>query len=194
LAEGTSDVAFVWLPLDVPGIDLHPVAEERRCVALPVGHRLATLSEIPLSELLDEPFVAMPESAGSLREWWLGAPERGDRPVMVSGVAETADATLEMVASGLGVALMAAGNADLYARDDVVTRPVAGVRPAVLALAWRAEDRRPAVRDFVRAVSEAIDGVPGEAPASGGGEAPPPAPAPVSSTMTERRRARMDSR
>ena len=33
--------------------------------------------------------------------------------------------------------LIAAGNAELYPRPGVVTRPVGGLSPAVMALAWR---------------------------------------------------------
>ena len=74
---------------------------------------------------------------------------------MIGAVADTADAVLEMVASGLGVALIAEGNVPLYARPGVVTRPTSGLGPAVLALAWRESDRRPAVAAFVAAMEEA---------------------------------------
>lgn len=36
-------------------------------------------------------------------------------------------------------------------RAGVVTRPVAGLSPAQLALAWRADDNRPLVRAYVEA-------------------------------------------
>jgi DNA-binding transcriptional LysR family regulator len=71
-------------------------------------------------------------------------------------VAETPDAVFEAVASGLGVVLLAAGNAELYERPGVVSRPVEGLRPSVLALAWRRSDRRPVVASFVRSVSEQL--------------------------------------
>jgi hypothetical protein len=38
----------------------------------------------------------------------------------------------------------------------VVSRPVDGLRPSVLALAWRRSDRRPLVASFVRAVTEQL--------------------------------------
>jgi DNA-binding transcriptional LysR family regulator len=152
LADGSSDVAFVWLPLPMDDVDVLPVATEDRVVALPTDHRLAGASGIEFPDLLDEPFIALPDSAGPLRDAWLAVAERGGRPPVVGAVADTPDAVFEAVASGLGVVLLAAGNADLYARPGVVCRPVTGLSPAVLALAWRRSDRRPAVAAFVRAV------------------------------------------
>ncbi len=152
LADGSSDVAFVWLPLPMDDVDVLPVATEDRVVALPTDHRLAGAPGIEFPDLLDEPFIALPDSAGPLRDAWLAVAERGGRPPIVGAVADTPDAVFEAVASGLGVVLLAAGNADLYARPGVVCRPVTGLSPAVLALAWRRSDRRPAVAAFVRAV------------------------------------------
>ena len=158
LGDGSSDVAFVWLPLDRPPVDVLPVATEPRHVALPADSPFSSARAVPFADLLDEPFVALPASAGPLRDWWLATDARAGRPAVVGAVAETADAALEEVASGLGVALVAAGNGELYRRPGVVTRPVTGIAPAVLALAWRADERRPVVAAFVRAVEESLPG------------------------------------
>lgn len=156
LADASSDVAFVWLPVPLDDVDLLPVATEQRWVALPDGHRLAGSATVAFSDLLDEPFVALPDAAGPLRDHWLAVEDRGSRAPVVGAVAETADAAFEAVASGLGIALVAAGNAPLYARPGTVCRPVDGLAPAVLALAWRRSDRRPVVAAFVRAVDEQL--------------------------------------
>lgn len=156
LADGSSDVAFVWLPVPLDDVDTLPVATEPRLVALAADHPLAGREQIAFAELLDEPFVALPDSAGPLRDFWLAIDHRGGRPVRVGAVAETTDAVLEAVAAGLGVVLLAAGNAALYERAGVVSRAVDGLSPAVLALAWRASDRRPVVAAFVRAVDEQL--------------------------------------
>ncbi|GAA4093164.1 LysR family transcriptional regulator [Nonomuraea soli] len=137
LADGSSDVAFVWLPA-VPGITTRVLAVERRWVALAEGHPLAALEEIAFEQLGSEPFIALPASAGPLREFWLGGPGS-----IVGVTASTADETFEAITSGLGVALVAEGNAQLYRRPGVVYRPVTGLAPAELAIAWRSEDSRP---------------------------------------------------
>lgn len=156
LAEGTSDVAFLWLPAPLAGVDVVPVATEPRHVALPADHPLAARPAIRFAELLDQPFVALPAEAGVLRSFWLAEDQRAGRAPVVGAVAETADAAFEAVATGLGIALVAEGNAALYTRPGVVTRPVPDLPPAVLALGWRADDRRLAVAAFVRAVEEAL--------------------------------------
>lgn len=157
LADRSSDVAFVWLPVPLDDVDALPVASEERWVAMPADHPLAARQRVRFGDLLDEPFVALPDEAGPLRDAWLAVDARQGRAPVVGAVAATADAVLEAVAAGLGVVLLAAGNAALYERAGVVARPVDGLAPAVLALAWRASDRRPVVAAFVRAVDEQLD-------------------------------------
>ncbi|MCP2352548.1 LysR substrate-binding domain-containing protein [Nonomuraea roseoviolacea] len=72
LADGAADVAFVWLPVPAPErYAWTVVAEEPRLVAMPDTHRLAGRGVVDFAELLDEPFLALPESAGPLRDHWL---------------------------------------------------------------------------------------------------------------------------
>jgi DNA-binding transcriptional LysR family regulator len=151
LAGGEVDVAIAWLPFPA-GADLSwtVVAREARWVALPAGHRLAQRPVIPFGELVDEPFIALPASAGPLRDFWLAA-DRRDAPARVAAEATTADETFEAVASGLGVVLLSEGNAGIYQRGDVVCRPVDGLSPSELAVARRAGDDREAVRVFTEA-------------------------------------------
>ncbi|MBG0822592.1 LysR family transcriptional regulator [Planomonospora sp. ID91781] len=150
LADGGSDVAFVWLPA-VAGVETRVLAVERRFVALADSHPLAGREEIPFDELRDEAFIALPAEAGPLRDFWLARDARDDDPV-IAATASTADETFEGVTGGLGVALIAEGNASLYSRPGVVYRPVSGLPPARLAVAWRRGDHRPQVRAFLDAL------------------------------------------
>ncbi|MFI5551138.1 LysR family transcriptional regulator [Streptomyces sp. NPDC051738] len=153
LADGDADVAFVWLPL--PDADRYAwtvVAEEPRLVALPESHPLAALTEVDFADLADEPFLAMPASAGPLRDYWLALEERGGRAPRVGAEIASTEETYEALVAGLGVCLVAAGNAPLITLGGVVTRPVRGVSPSRYALAWRAEDGgRPLVRAYAEA-------------------------------------------
>lgn len=150
LADQTSDVAALWLPTAVDGVTTRTLVTEERWVALPSSHPLAGSERIPFPALASEPFIALPKAAGPLRDFWLAVDQRST-PAEVALESGSADETLEAVASGLGVALLARGNADLYARPDVVCRPVDGIPPARLALAWRTGDQRPEVACLVRA-------------------------------------------
>ncbi len=60
------DLAFIRIGRRAPDdIDLHPLADEPMCVALPAGHRLARGHALRLAALADEPFILFPRSAGT---------------------------------------------------------------------------------------------------------------------------------
>jgi DNA-binding transcriptional LysR family regulator len=81
LADGSSDVAFVWLPIpDAGRYTWIVVAEEPRLVAMPETHPLAGNEIIDFDDLLGEPFLALPQSAGPSRDYWLAIDARGGRP------------------------------------------------------------------------------------------------------------------
>ncbi|MFG2949371.1 LysR family transcriptional regulator [Streptomyces adustus] len=158
LADGSSDVAFVWLPLpDGERFRYAIVAEEPRVVALPDRHRLAARAAadhegaVDFADLLDEPFLALPPEAGPLRDYWLALDARGDRAPRIGGVVASAEETHEAIANGQGMALMAAGNASLVVRDEVIAVPVRGVSPARLAVAARKDDERATVLAYLAA-------------------------------------------
>ncbi|MYQ47669.1 LysR family transcriptional regulator [Streptomyces sp. SID4985] len=156
LADGSSDVAFVWLPLaDGERYRCVVVAKEPRLVALPRGHRLAAHEEgVDFADLLDEPFLALPPEAGPLRDYWLALDARGGCPPRIGAVVGSAEETHEAVANGQGVVLLARGNAPLLVRDEVVAVPVRGVSPARLAVAARRDDERPLVRGYLEAAAK----------------------------------------
>jgi DNA-binding transcriptional LysR family regulator len=159
LADGAADIAFVWLPL--PGqerYDWTVVAEEPLLVALPDTHPLAARAAIDFADLLDEPFLALPESTGPLRDFWLALDARGGRPPRIGAEIASTEETYEALTAGLGVCLVAAGNVPLLTLGGVTARPVHGVTPSRYALAWRREEGE---RTLVRAYAEACRRVTG---------------------------------
>lgn len=154
LADGTSDVAFLWLPLGLDDIATRVLVREPRWVALPAGHPLANRDAIPFAELLDEPFVALPAAAGPLRDFWLGLDARTTPPT-IAAEATAADEVLELVNAGVGVALIAEGNAHLYKRPGLAFRPVPDLAPSELAVAWRRTDDRAIVHLFIDSINAA---------------------------------------
>jgi DNA-binding transcriptional LysR family regulator len=151
LGGGGADVAVAWLPVPPSAeLDSKVVATEERLVALPAAHPLAGRERLRLADLADEPFVALPESAGPMRGFWLAAAQR-TAPARVAAEAATAEECYEAVSAGVGLALVASGNAAMYERDEVVHRPVDDLPPAELAVLWRQADRRAVVRVVVDA-------------------------------------------
>lgn len=152
LLGGEVDVALLRLPF--PGQEkmrVEILLTEPRGVALPAAHRLANLDRVSFDELLDEPFIAAPEATGWWRDYWLATDERQGHPVRIGFVTDEPDAWLAAIANGYGVALAPESAARYYARPGIVYRPVAGVGPSQVGVAWQpANDTNPVVRDFVR--------------------------------------------
>ncbi|MCX5206545.1 LysR family transcriptional regulator [Streptomyces sp. NBC_00237] len=165
LAEGEVDVALVRLPF--PGEERWRVKElfaEARWVALASGHPLAGRESIDFRELLDEPFVAAPPETGGWQGHWLGTEERGGRAVRIGAVVDQPDEWLSAIANGYGIALAPESAARYYARPGVVYRPVRGVGPTRVGVAWApGDERNEVVRDFVRCCVEGAGPGPGDA-------------------------------
>ncbi|MEO3806250.1 LysR family transcriptional regulator [Nonomuraea sp. B1E8] len=152
LADGDVDAALVRLPF--PGQESFRVEElfsEPRLIALPTAHPFAVREEIPFRDLWDEPFVAAPEETGRWRDFWLGIDEREGRPARVGAVTDHPDEWLSAIANGYGIALAPESAARFYARPGVTYRPVTGVSPTRVGIAWApSDDANPVVQDFVR--------------------------------------------
>lgn len=155
--DGRSDAAMLRLP--VPGmerLEVDVIRRERRFVALAARHPLARRRSVRLADLQVEPFVALPTTAGPLREFWLAVDEF-DAPPRIATEASNAEDWLAAIASGAGVGMLAESTTHSYGRPDVVFVPVDDASLSELAIAWRRTSTDPIVRDYVRACLEAQD-------------------------------------
>jgi len=152
LADGEVDAALLRLPF--PGQDTlrtEVLLTEPRWVALPAAHQLTACAQIPFPDLWDEPFVAAPDETGWWRDYWLAAGERQGHPVRIGAVTEHPDEWLTVIANGYGIALAPESAARYYAHPGITYRPVTGVSPTQVGVAWPpAADTNPVVQDFVR--------------------------------------------
>ncbi|MFC9327730.1 LysR family transcriptional regulator [Kitasatospora sp. NPDC057015] len=131
---------------------------DRRCLALSVGHRLAGAATVDFADLLDEPFVAMPEESGHWRDYWLGMQERGGHPTRIGAVAHNADEWLAAVACGQGIGLAPETISRLSVRPGVVFRPLRGLSPGRLGLYWpRERPCTPAMTAFIRSCLATVE-------------------------------------
>jgi DNA-binding transcriptional LysR family regulator len=104
LADSSSDVAFLWLPMmDPTGLSFEVLYREPLHVAVWASHPLAARDRVEFSELLDEPFLALPPSAGPARAFWIAEAQRGSRPVRIAEEVSGADETFEAVSSEVGI-------------------------------------------------------------------------------------------
>jgi DNA-binding transcriptional LysR family regulator len=152
LTSGDVDAALLRLPF--PGQDdmrTELLLTEPRWAALPAAHPLAARDQIPFSDLWDEPFAAAPAGTGSWRDYWLAISERQGHPVRIGTVTDQPGAYLTAIANGDGIALVPQSAARYYARPGITYRPVNGVSPSQVGVAWPpANDTNPVVQDFVR--------------------------------------------
>ncbi|MBF6176399.1 LysR family transcriptional regulator [Nocardia blacklockiae] len=165
LGTGDVDVALVWLPFpDQHTYRLRELFTEPRWVALPAGHRLAAHAEIPFEQLWSEPFVAAPPDSGAWRDFWIGADARPADTVVVGALAHNTDEWLTAIGNGFGVSFTPASSARYYPRPGVEYRPVTGLGPLAVGVAWPAGgEPNPVVRSFVECcVSVTAAANPGE--------------------------------
>jgi DNA-binding transcriptional LysR family regulator len=152
LTSGDADAALLRLPF--PGQDdmrIEVLLTEPRWVVLPATHPLAACDEIPFHQLWDEPFVAAPAETGIWRDYWLATDERQGHPARIGFVTDHPDAFLTAIANGHGIALAPRSAARYYTRPGVTYRPVTGITPSRVVVAWPpANDTNPIVQDFVR--------------------------------------------
>jgi DNA-binding transcriptional LysR family regulator len=151
LANGDVDLALLRLPF--PGqesLRIEVLLTEPRWVALPADHRLAGCDHIAFDQLLDEPFIAAPTETGWWRDYWLAMDERNGHPVRIGAVTNQPETWLAAIANGDGIALAPESAARYYARPGIVYRPVDGVSPSQVCVAWPPiNDTKPVVQDFV---------------------------------------------
>jgi len=157
LVDHSVDAAFVWLPLPRPPYRWLTIAREPRLVALPAGHPLADRRDVSMAELADEPFLALPENAGALRDYWLATDHRDGRPARIGGIVNDVEETFEAVTAGLGICLLAAGNAPIFDRGGISMPVVTDVPPSELVLAWHDSRQPPFLKTFVDACRAVVD-------------------------------------
>ncbi|MFD5558372.1 LysR family transcriptional regulator [Streptomyces sp. NPDC127068] len=160
LAGSNVDAALLRLPFPCQDtLRVEVLFTEDRWVALPTAHPFATRDLIPFRDLWEEPFVAAPPETGRWREYWLATDEREGSPVRIGAVVDQPDDWLSAIANGYGIALTPESSARFYVRPGITYRPVSGVSPSQVAVAWApVDDTNPVVQDFVHCcLDEGLD-------------------------------------
>ncbi|MCI0157082.1 LysR family transcriptional regulator [Leifsonia shinshuensis] len=139
LASGATDIALLRPPVDVPDMQLAIVAEESWVACLPRSHRLAAREELRIEELLDEPIVVAPKSAGRWREYWYAADARGGKEPQIAAEAATYEAEATLVSRGVGLSFTTSSMVRLYDRPGIQFVPITDRPVSYTAIAWRPE-------------------------------------------------------
>ncbi|PXX63979.1 DNA-binding transcriptional LysR family regulator [Nocardia tenerifensis] len=127
LREGAVDLCFVRLPIDRDGMSVIPLYRELPVVVVPKDHPISVFEQVSTADFADE--------------------RRQD----ASDIDAVAGA-IELVAAGVGVAVVPHSIARLHARRDLVYRTVTDVDETEIALAWPTDRTTDLVEDFVGVV------------------------------------------
>jgi DNA-binding transcriptional LysR family regulator len=160
LLDRSSDVALLRPPVAAAGIALRQVDEEPRVFVLPAGHPLAAREALTLADVAGLPWVAAELATDGCdparwRDDWLINPRPGGGVPVIGAVAVTIEEWREHIVAGHGLSLCPASAETHNARPGIVFVPGKDTPPTPLCVAWRDDDRRPAVRSFVEFVTSA---------------------------------------
>ncbi len=141
------DAAFIRPASSQPqAVRLQTVSKEPMVIALPSGHPLALQNKLTLASLAQEPFVLFGKS-GLLDEIVSACRRSGFEPILGQEAPQIAS-VVNMVAAGLGVALVPASIAQIKVAG-VVYKDIDGEQPtAILVLATRRDDHSTVVKNF----------------------------------------------
>ncbi len=160
LVERRIDVAVLRPPLLRPELTVRRLARERMVVAVPDGHRLGDQGPVRLSDLETEGFVAYGVPGSVVDSVVVQACLNVGFLPRRTGEAAQTPIMLTLVAAGTGIAVLPESVRALQV-DGVTYLPLADEATVELALAWRSDDRSPALARLVDALES-------------GGTLPPP--------------------
>jgi DNA-binding transcriptional LysR family regulator len=129
-------------------LDTLTILSERLVAAVPASHRLATRRKVSLADMTTDPIVCMPTGTG-IRAVFDQACAAAGVTLRIALQASAADAIADLVARGLGVAILSESMAARY--DDRLTaiRITDVITPVRLALVWKLT-RSPALTELLR--------------------------------------------
>jgi DNA-binding transcriptional LysR family regulator len=152
LADGRTQVAFIFGPLPVGGLASIRLLEEPRLVAVALEHPLASQGAVSGEELQALPWLQVPAPRGPWPEFWFPRSAAGP----AGPVIRTADEWVTAIEAGRGSAFTIPAVMANFANARVVVLPVRDLDPAAILLAWRAPNPDPLVRAFVATAREVL--------------------------------------
>lgn len=145
LLSGALDMCFVRLPVDSTDLHVIPLYEEVPVVVVAKEHPAAAFGELDLSDLAAEHLL---QDLAAVPEWSAVADEVRDG-TRVAPPQMTLAQAIEVAASGAGIVVVPMSLARLHQRKDVRYRPLSGVAPSRIGLAWLIGNEDPRVETFI---------------------------------------------
>lgn len=142
---------------------------ENWVACLPRDHPMAQRSELSITELLDEPIVVAPSTAGRWRDYWMAMDARDGNPPKIAAIAATYEEETTSIARGLGISFTSEASARLYNRQGIAYVPITDRPRNYTALAWHPAGLSREAAELVQHVREEWsfgEGKPVERPAT----------------------------
>ncbi|WP_280457492.1 LysR family transcriptional regulator [Nocardia carnea] len=124
LRAGLVDMCFVRLPIDRTGMNAIPLYRELPVVVVPKDHEISLFDEVGMADLA------------------------GERLQDTADI-DAAKSALELVAAGVGVAIVPHSIARLHHRRDLVYRTVTDADDTQIALAWLSDQAGDSIEEFI---------------------------------------------
>lgn len=152
LRTGAVDIAYVWLPAMMQGLQMEIIASEPRMVAMPHYHPLAARSCVRIMDLADEPLMWTKRASKAWVDWWAVNPRPDGSEPRWGPTNDNVEEMLEQVAAGQAICFASSSMSTYYARPDLIWRPIVDIEPLQIAIAWRADETNPIIASFVSIV------------------------------------------
>jgi DNA-binding transcriptional LysR family regulator len=149
LLRGKLDLAIIDLPLEERGISVHPLHSELLITVLPQEHTLSVRPMVRLFELKRERVVILSDRTDPAKATIDAMLQQGG--IASSHPVSSVIELLDHVAVQRSVGLIRASTGRLR-RDGVISKPLANSVQLETGVAWRTDDRNPAMVSFRDAV------------------------------------------
>lgn len=132
LRDGRADMSLVRLPVEREGLSVISLYEEVPVVVVPKDHPVAAYDEVDVADLADEHLLQDPDLVPAWRDVATEVADGTRYPVPEMALKDA----IATVAAGTGIVIVPMSLARLHHRKDVTARPVTGVEPSEVGLAW----------------------------------------------------------
>ncbi|HEX8648726.1 MAG TPA: LysR family transcriptional regulator [Thermoleophilaceae bacterium] len=156
---GHVDIGVVRPPFTGEGVRLHTLLSEPIVAVLPADHPLAGSAEVRAEQIVDEPWVHLPDTDPAFEEFWTLAAHR-DGPKRIGAVIGDFDELFMAVSArgSIGTVPGDVAQALAGAWPGLSFVPVSDAEPCTVAVAWQADRETPLVRAFVEMARREADG------------------------------------
>jgi DNA-binding transcriptional LysR family regulator len=124
IRTGMIDVGLVGSGIESEGVELIPWSADELMAVVPAGHELASHPELTIQAMLKFPFVMMQRESALLALAQARAQELGGR-LHIRAHAASFESARELVAAGLGVAILPAPAIKFHEDTTLIARPLA---------------------------------------------------------------------